>query len=156
MRIVKAQPLTTEAFAPYGDVLVIPTVNGRYDADAALASTRPSARPSLGLSQRDPVSPPLRVTQMERHRFSSQTFLPLAPVRFLVLVAPHGADGPDMEQAQAFLAGPGQGITYGADVWHHPMAVLDTPARFATLIWRDGSADDEQFVDVQPFTLELG
>ncbi|MGI4801394.1 MAG: ureidoglycolate lyase, partial [Janthinobacterium lividum] len=82
--------------------------------------------------------------------------LPLAPVRFLVLVAPHGADGPDMEQAQAFLASPGQGITYGADVWHHPMAVLDTPARFATLIWRDGSADDEQFVDVQPFTLELG
>ena len=61
-----------------------------------------------------------------------------------------------MGQAQAFLAGIGQGITYGADVWHHPMAVLDEPARFAVLMWQDGGEEDEQFVDVRPFTLELG
>ena len=60
-----------------------------------------------------------------------------------------------MARAQAFLAGPGQGVTYGADVWHHPMAALDGPTRFAVLIWQDGSTDDEEFVDVAPFTLTL-
>ena len=150
-------PLTAEAFARYGDVLYIPTTNGRHDAGASLLSSRPAARPSLTLSQRDPVALPLKVTRMERHRYSSQTFLPLAPARFLVLVAPHDGDGgPDMGQAQAFLAGIGQGITYGADVWHHPMAVLDEPARFAVLMWQDGGEEDEQFVDVRPFALELG
>lgn len=149
--------LTSEAFAQYGDVLTVPTVNGRHEADASLFSARPIARPSLTLSQRDPVALPLSVTRMERHQYSSQTFLPLAPARFLVIVAPHGEDGgPDMRSAEAFLADVGQGVTYRADVWHHPMAVLDNPARFAVLIWRDGGTDDEQFVDVRPFTLELG
>lgn len=153
---MQVRPLTSEAFERYGDVLAVPMTNGRHDADASLFSARPEAGPSLSLSQRDPIGLPLSVTQMERHRFSSQTFLPLAPARFLVLVAPHAvAGGPDMERAEAFLADVGQGITYRADVWHHPMAVLDAPARFAVLIWRDGSADDEQFVDVQPFTLRL-
>lgn len=154
---MQIQPLTSEAFAQFGDVLVVPMVNGRHDADASLLSTRPLARPRLTLSHRDPVPLPLRVTRMERHAFSSQTFLPLGPARFLVLVAPHApGGGPDMGQAKAFLAGPGQGVTYRADVWHHPMAVLDSPARFAVLIWQDGGADDEEFVDVHPFTLELG
>lgn len=153
---MQVQPLTSQAFAPYGDVLAVPRANGRWDADASLFSARAAARPSLTLSQRDPVVLPLQVLRMERHAFSSQTFLPLAPARFLVLVAPHApGGGPDMARAQAFLAGPGQGVTYGRDVWHHPMAVLDAPARFAVLIWKDGGADDEEFVDVTPFTLDL-
>jgi ureidoglycolate lyase len=147
--------LTAEHFAPFGDVIAVPTVNGRHDAGAALSSARAQARPVLTLSQRDPVALPLLVRQMERHRFSSQSFIPLAPARFLVLVAPHAAaGGPDMAQARAFLGAPGQGVTYRADVWHHPMAVLDAPARFAVLMWQDDTADDEEFVDVVPFTLD--
>ena len=60
-----------------------------------------------------------------------------------------------MTRAAAFLAGPGQGVTYGADVWHHPMAALDAPTRFAVLMWLDGSSDDEEFVAVAPFMLDL-
>lgn len=154
--MITVQPLTAEAFAPYGDVLTIPTTTARYNADAALSSLRPGARPRLTLSQRDPVSLPLLIRQMERHAFSSQSFIPLAPSRFLVLVAPHAPEGgPDTTRAQAFLAGPGQGVTYGANVWHHPMAALDGPARFAVLIWEDGSMGDEEFVDVAPFVLNL-
>ena len=154
--MITVQPLTAEAFAPYGDVLTIPTTTARYNADAALSSLRPGARPRLTLSQRDPVSLPLLIRQMERHAFSSQSFIPLAPSRFLVLVAPHAPQGgPDTTRAQAFLAGPGQGVTYGANVWHHPMAALDGPTRFAVLIWQDGSMGDEEFVDVAPFVLNL-
>lgn len=148
--------LNEEQFASFGEVLTIPTIHGRYDASAALASARPGARPSLTFSLRDPVVLPLRVRRMERHAFSSQSFIPLAPARFLVLVAPHAATGgPDMSLARAFLAGPGQGVTYRADTWHHPMAVLDGPACFAAFMWLDGSAGDEEFVDVPPFTIDL-
>ena len=93
---------------------------------------------------------------MERHAWSSQSFVPLDPARWLVLVAPHAAaGGPDMARAAAFVAGPGQGVTYGADVWHHGLTVLDAPARFAVFMWRDGTVGDEEFVDVEPFTVEL-
>lgn len=148
--------LTEGSFAPFGEVLSVPTANGRYDAGAALSSTRPGARPNLTFSQRDAVCLPFRVHRMERHRFSSQSFIPLGPARFLVLVAPHAqAGGPDMAKAEAFLAGPGQGVTYRADTWHQPMAVLDGPTRFAVLIWLDGTVADEEFVDVAPFTLAI-
>ncbi len=153
------RPLTPEGFAPYGDVLVGPDGPGRLYHERSLASARPGAWPSLSLSCAAPhPGGPLRVRRMERHAFSSQSFVPLVPLRWLVLVAPHApGGGPDMARAEAFLAGPGQGVTYGADVWHHPLTVLgEAPGRFAVLMWRDGTAADEEFVDVAPFDLEPG
>lgn len=152
---MRIEPLTAEGFAPFGEVLAVPDAPGRAVFERALLSTRPEARPSLSLSLKEPAGGPLAVQVMERHAFSSQSFVPLGPARFLALVAPHAADGtPDMARARAFLAGPGQGITYGADVWHHPLVVFDAPARFAVFMWRDGTVGDEEFVDVAPFTLE--
>ena len=56
----------------------------------------------------------------------------------------------------AFLAGPGQGVTYHANTWHHPLTVLDRPARFAVVMWRDGTRTDEEFRTLAaPFTVEL-
>jgi ureidoglycolate lyase len=34
--------------------------------------------------------------------------------------------------------------------WHHPLTVLDGPASFAVLMWRDGTTGDEEFVPVDP------
>jgi ureidoglycolate lyase len=40
--------------------------------------------------------------------------------------------------------------------WHHPVTVLDGPASFAVLMWRDGTAGDEEFVPVTaPLTIVL-
>ncbi len=152
------RPLTPEGFAPYGEVLAVPEQPGRLYYERALASHRSGAWPSLSLSWKDPhPGGLLTVHQMERHAFSSQSFVPLGPVRWLVLVAPHAAEGgPDMARAEAFVAAPGQGVTYGADVWHHPLTVLDAPGRFAVIMWRDGTAGDEEFVSVTPFDLDLG
>lgn len=151
---MRAVPLTAEAFAPYGEVLVAPAAPGRQYFERALANDRPGAWPSLSLTYREPSAP--HVLQMERHRFSSQSFVPLDPVRWLVLVAPHAdAGGPDMARAVAFVAGPGQGVTYGMDVWHHGLTVLDRPGRFAVFMWRDGTDGDEEFVDVAPLTVEI-
>jgi ureidoglycolate lyase len=156
MRLI-LEPLTAEAFAPFGDVLAAPADPGRVYIEAALDNRRAHARPSLSFSTREPAALPLASTTMERHRHSSQSFVPMEAGRWLVLVAPHGADGgPDMARARAFLAAPDQGVTYGADVWHHPSTVFDRIARFAIFMWKDGGPEDDEFVEVAPFTVVEG
>ena len=64
-----------------------------------------------------------------------------------------GAGPQDVSRALAFLAAPDQGITYRMNVWHHGLTVLDRPARFAVLMWRNGTASDEEFVPVPRMTV---
>jgi ureidoglycolate lyase len=146
--IVKLEPLTAEAFSPYGQVLTVPASPARNYFDGALANLRPNARPSLSISRREQVATlPLTAVQMERHEFSSQSFVPIEVGRWLVMVAPHAAaGGPDMTRARAFLPALGQGVTFGANVWHHPMTILDRPATFAVFMWLVKGAGDEEFV----------
>ena len=154
---LKAEPLTSAAFLPFGEVIECPAVPGRTYFEDALANLRPNARPSISLTVKTTAAElPLRSTTMERHEFSSQSFIPQEAGRWLVIVAPHAAGGgPDMARARAFLAGPMQGVTFGANVWHHPFTVLDAPARFVIVMWRDGTRTDEEFVEVPPFEVQL-
>lgn len=154
---LRARPLTPEAFAPYGEVLTPPEDPGRTYFEDALASARPNARPSFSLSHRAALDEPvLRSDLLERHEFSSQTFVPLDVSRWLIVVCPHAANGgPDAANAIAFVAGPGQGVTYRANTWHHGLTVLDRAARFAIFMWRDGGPTDEEFVKVSPFTVTV-
>jgi ureidoglycolate lyase len=86
---------------------------------------------------------------LERHPFTTQTFVPLTTApegTYLVIVAPSlpssaadqslpvpkVADGatlpgrglPDLQRLQAFIATAGQAVTYGAGTWHAPMVAL--------------------------------
>lgn len=156
MRTIPLEPLTAETFAPFGDVLTPPAEPGRAYFQDALGSGRPAAAPSLSLARSaDRTTLPLTAVQMERHPYSSQSFVPLADSEFLAIVAPRGADGrPDVTAARAFLATGGTGVTYRMNVWHHPLTVLSGPGTFAVVMWLDGSSDDEEFVDVDPFVVE--
>lgn len=155
---ITAQPLTPEAFAPFGEVHSPPDVVGRRDYfDGALANLRPAVGASLSLILAPPtLEHPVPVTRFERHAFSSQSFIPLAPCRWLVAVAPHAAGGgPDMAQVRVFLPALGQGVTLRADVWHAPLTVLDAPSPFAIFMWRDGGPLDEEFASIIPFAVEV-
>ncbi|KAI1336879.1 putative ureidoglycolate hydrolase [Xylariaceae sp. FL0016] len=94
----------------------------------------------------------VEVTVLERHPFTSQTFIPLTAdgrKRYLVIVAPSlppgerdaklpvpastsAEDGtrlpgrglPDLRGMRAFLAEGHQAVTYGAGTWHAPMMAL--------------------------------
>lgn len=158
MRSITVEPLTPEAFAPFGHVLTAPVDFGRHYFDAALANDRAHAVPSVSLAMGRPLDAlPLVARRMERHEFSSQTFVMLEPARFLVTVAPKRADGqPDPSRLRSFLAQPGQGVTYGMDVWHHPMTVLDKPTRYAIFMWLARDTGDEEFVDLaEPVAIRL-
>lgn len=158
MKTLIAHPITTTAFAPYGDLLLSPDDFSRIYFDSGLSNLRPDARPSLSVTRVAPSRDvPFVAEQMERHEFSSQSFVPIEASRYLIVVAPHGADGgPDADMAAAFLVPGDVGITYHVDTWHHPLTVLDRPARFAVMMWRDGSDGDEEFVTVTtPFRVAL-
>src|SRR5579859_4936699 len=70
------QPLTRDAFAPFGDVIEVPNEPGRLYYEEALGNLRAAARPSLSVSLKvETRDRPLRAELLERHEFSSQTFL---------------------------------------------------------------------------------
>ena len=148
--MITAQPLTAAAFAPFGEVIERPSHFGRIYFNDALANGRLSATGSLSLTKSQALATPiLTATKMERHEFSSQSFVPLDVSRYLVIVAPHGAAGkPDHMRLHAFVARGVQGVTYGMNVWHHPLCVLDRPGQFAVFMWLDGGNGDEEFVDL--------
>jgi ureidoglycolate lyase len=152
-----ALPLNSAAFAPFGEVLEAPT-EGRVYFEKALRTARPGARPSLSIV-RSAAAPTgsILARQMERHEFSSQSFIPMGPARFLVLIAPHAPQGgPDMTKARAFVAEPGQGVTYGADVWHHGLTVLGQAASFGVFMWNDGTERDVEFLTLpEPFPVHV-
>jgi ureidoglycolate lyase len=116
-----SQPLTKEAFAPFGDVIDVPDTAGRTYYEDALGNLRDTAHASLSVSMKaETADRPLRSDYMERHEFSSQTFMPLDVSRYLIVVAPHAATGgPDVDGMKAFIAtgkqasptGPTPGIT---------------------------------------------
>ena len=110
------RPLTQEAFAPYGDVIAAPADPGRTYFDAGLGNGRPAAPASLSIVLKAPADAlPFRVELLERHEFSSQTFVPLDVSRWLVLVCPHAAGGgPDISRARRLpgRAGPGRHLSH--------------------------------------------
>ncbi|MCP1404065.1 ureidoglycolate lyase [Achromobacter insolitus] len=160
-RILTAQPLTAAAFAPYGEVISSAGRAGRaINAGTSLRVEMgdpdildAGGHPSLSVFRAQAIALPFAARMLERHRLGSQTFLPLAGTRYVVLVA-LGADAPDLATLQAFMAGAGMGITLRRDVWHHPLMAL-AEGEFAVLE-RAGPAVDCEIVDLPdaPWTIQ--
>jgi ureidoglycolate lyase len=150
---IYARPLSAQAFAPYGDVVEAPAQPGRAYFETSIGNLRPGAKPKLWMLTKLPAAPlPLEFKSLERHRFSSQSFVPIEIGRWLVVVAPHAADGgPAVDQVEAFLALPTQGVSYRPNVWHGALTVFDKPARLCVFMWLDGTAADEEIVSIPPF-----
>ena len=82
--------------------------------------------------------PIFRIRILERHPFTTQTFVPmgLAPgdqsTMYLVIVAPtldskqtaQQKGPPDLQNVRAFVANGRQAVTYGVGTWHAPMFVI--------------------------------
>ena len=147
---LKIEPIDAAAFIPFGQ-LIPPQApgQGRQELFEELQNERASARPRLSMATVEPKALPLTAVKMERHVHSSQVFVPVDSAGYLVVVAPHGADGmPDLGKIRAFRVPGDTGLNYRADTWHHPLSALERTGRFAILTFVDGTSADEQFVDL--------
>ncbi|AGU48028.1 ureidoglycolate hydrolase AllA [Variovorax paradoxus B4] len=142
------QPLTPEAFAPYGTVLAAPAgtgrpINGgnaeRFDLVGDLQLGAQGGRPMLALFRAQARRFPHEVAEMERHALGSQTFVPLGERRFVIVVAPAG-EAPAAGALAAFVTDGLQGVTLAPGTWHHALLAVD-PGDFV-VVERGGDAVD--------------
>lgn len=150
------QPLTREAFAPFGEVIEASdavrhfTINAgnteRYH-DLAQIEAGPDGKVIVSIFRGQPRTLPFSVEMMERHPLASQAFIPMSGKPYLVVVAPAGA-APKAEDLRVFLARGDQGVNYATGVWHHPLLALDTVCDFL-VVDRSGSTPncDEVILD---------
>ncbi|OZG70138.1 ureidoglycolate hydrolase [Hahella sp. CCB-MM4] len=148
-RVVTPQPLTREAFAPYGDVIeihdqakVLEINQGYTQRFHDLANVDVAAqggRPLINIFRSTPLPSPLLLEVMERHPLSSQAFIPLNQRPYLVAVAAPGELDP--REIQVFLAGPNQGVNYHKGTWHHFCLALDEVSDFL-VVDRGGEGDN--------------
>ncbi|KAI7868741.1 galactose-binding domain-like protein [Spinellus fusiger] len=168
-----AQPLTSEAFLPYGEVIEArPTISlssanqGTAQKHHHVAHIVNHFADNKGMSHMSVFhcSPatqlPFTIKLLERHPYSSQAFIPMTDGKvrgYFVAVALNGKDDrPDMSTLKTFIASSLQGINYGKGVWHHPMVSLEHATSFACLVHENGVPDDDcQIVDVEPVTIEI-
>lgn len=138
MQTIRTQPLTAEAFAPFGQVIeatgdatkIINQGNcGRWHDLAQIDI--PTGRAGISIFEAKPRSLPYTLDLLERHPLGSQAFLPMTEHPFLVTVAPDEGGRPG--QPLAFLTRPGQGINLGRGVWHGVLTPLHAPGRFAVI-----------------------
>ena len=158
MRTLTAEPLTPEAFAPYGEVIFADPAKAmdiNYGAtvrfDRLAEAEVGSGKAILSLFRSIPLEP-LELKIMERHPLGSQAFVPLNGRPYLVVVAPPGDLDP--AKVRAFLAGPGQGVNYAPGVWHHFLLALGEVSDFL-VVDRLGPEDNCDEVEL-PESLTVG
>jgi len=140
-RQLNIQPLTRNAFAPYGDVIstaeamdVIKINEGntqRFDNLANLSICSESGNPCLSIFRSNPLPLPITIYALENHPLASQAFFPLSERPYLVVVAPPGEL--DESRIEAFLAGPEQGVNYHPGTWHHYSLALQETSDFLVI-----------------------
>lgn len=158
---LKIQPLTQEAFAPFGTVIeadpaLMRYINGgtteRYHALAEAEAVGEDARVIINLFRGTPRAFPYTVDMMERHPFGSQSFSPLDDRPWLVVVA-EDVDGKP-GKPQVFRAGGRQGVNYRRNVWHHPLIAVDAVSDFLVVDRLGGGVNLEEFFLEEPFVIE--
>jgi len=139
-------PLSQEAFAPYGQVIMAAQgIPERMPWAANATNLRPEAQANITYMSLDPAQYPVTIQELERHPFSHQMFVPLEGTQQLVLVCPSLPDGtPDLLKISAFEATGGQSVNYDANIWHAPRTVLFRPGAFVMLRWDTGLAADTE------------
>lgn len=155
--MIRAEPLTPEAFAPFGHVsraglgevkrirggaVTLSRSEARFDRDAG------AERLVLDFYSVPAEPMPLRTEQAERHAHSAQVFIPVRCARYLVVVWPE-RPAPGVTPL-AFVADGETAVTYAPGVWHHGIVALDRAAEFASFMWRGDDVENAEFLPLDP------
>jgi len=156
MKVLKVQPLSKAAFAPFGDVIetadsdffMINNNNTqRFHSLAKVELSSASDDAIISIFRAKSLTMPLQIKMLERHPKGSQAFMPIKGQPFLIVVAPAGAS-PEVNEIQAFLATGEQGINYHLGTWHHPILCCAERDDFLVIDRAgDGNNCDEFYFD---------
>lgn len=122
------EPLTTETFAPFGDIIEAEAVEARvindgsckrFDDLANIDVEAEGGRPLVSIFRAEVRTFPHPIEMMERHLLGSQAFVPLDRQAFLVVVASGDQVSPD--RLRAFHVSGHQGINIAPGTWHYPL-----------------------------------
>lgn len=151
VRTITPVPLTSEGFAPFGEVIDSSDAgsaemnDARFDRFDRLCSVDVGdgeVSVSIAVS-RSVTELPYRIEMIERHPLGSQAFVPLSPCRMLIVVAPPG-ESVDADGLSAFESNGRQGVNYHKGTWHMPLISFESGQRYLVIDRADGEANCEE------------
>lgn len=130
---IRIQPISAGNFSPYGWVVDVSNAKGRpindgtslrFDDFGELSLGAAAGEPCLALfrAQARAIQGPWQT--LERHKLGTQTFIPLAGARSVMLVA-LGDPAPQPTTLAAFAVAGNQAVTLRAGTWHHGLLAID-------------------------------
>jgi len=161
--VLQLEPLTAEAFRPYGTVvdtgetspvLINDGNTQKFDNLLPLDCEHQDGRDAVHIYRSIARGLPLTVHGLERHPLGSQAFWPLSNRPYIVVVAP---PDPSLDESAicAFLAQGSQAIQYHRGTWHHYQISLETESDYLVLD-REGPGDNCDEVTLRrPITITL-
>lgn len=150
------KPLTTEAFAVFGDVIDTESASNHFKINYGLTTRfhdlanvdveESGGKAGVSIFEAQAAQLPHTVKVMENHPFGSQLFYPLSQRQFLVLVAPP-SEKVELNKLELFLTNGKQGVNYHKGVWHHYLLPLEETSEFIVVdrIANDNNCIEEEF-----------
>lgn len=162
MMVLRPQPLTAVAFAPFGNVIEcegaqhFPINGGTTERYHDLAKIEPGegGRAIVSIFRGQPRSFPMPIAMMERHPLGSQAFVPMQNRAYLVVVAESLAGSKEPGSVHAFIARGDQGVNYAPGVWHHPLIAVDEVSDFLVVDRQGEGRNCDEFTLTQALLLE--
>jgi ureidoglycolate lyase len=155
------EPLTADAFAPFGHVIAIETATPlainqgfatRWNDLVPVDVGAEAGRAQVCLFVATPRPTPIAITLMERHPLGSQLFYPLQDRPWAVVVC---GDPNIPASYRAFRASGRQGVSYNRNIWHHPLLVLDQDSRFIVVDRAGPGANIDEVLLPSPLHLHV-
>lgn len=91
------------------------------------------------------------LTVLEKHPYSTQTFVPMGRCAeedaYVVNVAPDKDGQPDYEKVESYIFKGNTAVTYNVNTWHSPMVVLSKTTDFC-VVTNENDVPEENCVEV--------
>ena len=156
-----AQPLTKQAFAPYGTVIEPYDEHQQTDKNTFVINNGYANRhhriaevftdggnAGLSIFVAKPRTVPIALSVMEYHPLGSQAFFSMNGLDYVVVVAKAGDAPKSADDLAVFYAKSSQGVQYDAGVWHHPLLALEKECAFLVVDRVGGEGNNCIEVDI--------
>jgi len=156
---IKTEPLTAQAFAPYGDVMEAAGAPDKLINQGRCARFHDRARldfsdgaAGISIFRGETEVLPLTLAMVERHPEGSQAFVPMSGDPFLVVVA--SDEGGIPVAPRAFVTDGAQAINFHRNTWHGVLTPLAAPGLFAVIDRIGTGANLQEHWFTQSYTIE--